>query len=78
MSKLLHRTAAGLLAAGLLIVAGAGCAWSVGSPSKTGNTQQPTEHPTTGQELIDLKRALDQGAITPEEYEAKKQRLLEQ
>lgn len=77
MNKRFIRMAFGLLAGGIISLAGAGCAWSVGSPSKTGNTQQPTEKPTTGQELIDLKRALDQGAITPEEYEATKQKLLE-
>lgn len=34
------------------------------------------ESPTTGQELIDLKAALDQGAITQAEYEGQKAKLL--
>jgi len=32
--------------------------------------------PTEGQQLIDLKRALDCGAITPGEYDAKKSQIL--
>lgn len=32
--------------------------------------------PTSGQQLIDLKRALDCGAITPAEYDAKKAQIL--
>jgi len=46
-----------------------GCAWSIG---------EHKEHalPTRGQELIDLKKARDNGAITEEEYQAQKQRLL--
>lgn len=32
---------------------------------------------TTGQELTDLKKALDTGAITQEEYEAQRKKILE-
>ncbi len=32
---------------------------------------------TTGQELTDLKKALDSGALTQEEYEAQRKRILE-
>jgi hypothetical protein len=32
--------------------------------------------PTTGQQLIDLKRALDTGVITKEEYETLRQRII--
>jgi hypothetical protein len=55
------------------IVAGlfSGCAWSIGDGK--GHT---TIQATRGQELIDLKRARDQGAITPEEYEAQKKQIL--
>lgn len=31
---------------------------------------------TTGQELTDLKKALDAGAITQEEYEAQREKIL--
>jgi hypothetical protein len=40
-----------------------------------GNTEQARKT-TIGQELIDLKRALDAGVITEAEYEAQKARLL--
>ena len=44
----------------------------------TGNAYESiTEiHTTTGQELIDLKRALDAGAITQEEYEELKKKIM--
>ncbi len=32
---------------------------------------------TTGQELLDLKKALDSGAMTQQEYEAHRKRILE-
>ncbi|HZR18603.1 MAG TPA: SHOCT domain-containing protein [Verrucomicrobiae bacterium] len=54
--------------AGLL----AGCVWSVGGKEHVTSAQ-----PTRGQELIDLKKARDQGAITPEEYENKRRQILE-
>jgi dihydroxyacid dehydratase/phosphogluconate dehydratase len=34
------------------------------------------ETPTTGQQLIDLKRAADEGAISREEYDATRAKLL--
>ena len=39
-----------------------GCSWSVGSSPKTANVL-----PTTGQQLIDLQKAKDSGAITDAE-----------
>lgn len=57
-----------MICAGLL----AGCAWSIGDREGSSRVQ-----PTRGQELIDLKRAQDSGAITPEEYELQKKRILE-
>ena len=48
-----------------------GCAWSIGD-SKGHSTVQATR----GQELVDLKRAKDQGAISDSEYEAQKQKIL--
>ena len=46
------------------------CAWSVGGESA--QTQ-----PTRGQELVDLKRAKDQGVINEDEYQAQKRKVLE-
>jgi hypothetical protein len=40
-----------------------------------GGTQND-RRPTAGQELTDLKVALDKGAITPAEYERKKAEIL--
>ena len=48
------------------------CAWSIGE----GKDRITSNQPTRGQELIDLKRAKDQGAITPDEYENKKKEIL--
>lgn len=48
-----------------------GCVWSVGGAKKDTHIQS-----TQGQELIDLKLALDQKAITEEEYETLKQRIM--
>jgi uncharacterized membrane protein len=61
-----------LMVAALLAVFVVGCAWSIGG-SKDGEKHIQA---TTGQELLDLKRAKDAGAITDAEYEAQKQRLL--
>jgi len=49
-----------------------GCAWSIG-----GGKEANTSHiPTRGQELIDIKKAKDLGAITEEEYQAQKNRIM--
>jgi hypothetical protein len=50
-----------------------GCAWSIGSDKAHSSAVRPTH----GQELIDLKKAKDQGAITEEEFEAQKKKILE-
>ena len=57
-----------LLAASLT----SGCAWSIGGKREGSATIQPTK----GQELVDLKRALDSGAITPDEYESQRKAVL--
>ena len=49
-----------------------GCSWSIGGGKERASTTQTTR----GQELIDLKRARDQGAITQEEYENQKRQVL--
>jgi len=48
-----------------------GCAWQVGGDKKV-----TTMAPTTGQQLIDLQKAKDSGAITESEYQAQKAKLL--
>ncbi|HEY3760743.1 MAG TPA: hypothetical protein VGN23_03250 [Verrucomicrobiae bacterium] len=56
----------------LLLTGCAGPNLSLGSGSKT-----VVEKPTLGQQLIDLKKAEDSGAITPSEYQSQKDRLLQ-
>jgi len=48
-----------------------GCAWEVG-----GGHTHATIQPTTGQQLIDLQKAKDAGAITDSEYQAQKAKVL--
>src|SRR5258707_12893985 len=48
------------------------CAWSVGGRHGDASIQ-----PTRGQELVDLKKAKDAGAMTEEEYQAQRKRVLE-
>lgn len=60
----------------LVVTLATGCAWSVGG-SKTTTSSVPGQ-PTLGQELIDLKNAHEQGAISDEEYEKAKAGLIEQ
>ena len=66
-----------------------GCSWDVrlGGGSKTSNTatrsdEKPTigqqvSSPTLGQQLVDLQKAKESGAITEEEYQAQKAKLLQ-
>jgi hypothetical protein len=61
-----------LAIAGLIGALAAGCAWSIGGSEK-GETMV---HPSKGQELLDLKRAKDAGALTDAEYEVQKERIL--
>jgi hypothetical protein len=69
MKKLMLSVAAALAALSLLN----GCiVLSVGGGSKTETTKA-----STGQQLLDLQKARDSGAITPAEYEAQKAKLLE-
>jgi len=50
-----------------------GCAWEVG-----GGDKHVTVQPTVGQQLVDLQRARDAGAITDSEFQAQKARILRQ
>jgi hypothetical protein len=67
MKKLFLSTLAIVLSSFLLI----GCVAALGTGSKT-----VEQKPTVGQQLIDLKKAKDDGAITDSEYQAQKARLL--
>ena len=69
MKTTLVPRALGLLAACLLLN---GCVAAIGNSGKS-----PTGNATLGQQLIDLQKAKDCGAITPAEYEAQKQKLLD-
>ena len=65
---------------GLLVITGllggllSGCAWSIGSDKGSGKIVSQS---TRGQELIDLKRAKDQGAITDDEYQSQRKLIME-
>ncbi len=73
------RLAAVLTGTALLAAVASGCAWSIGE-KKTDccpKTAVQPKSPTRGQELMDLKKARDQGAITEEEYQNQKRKLLD-
>jgi hypothetical protein len=65
-------TAMRLIIAAVAPLAVAGCL-SFGGGSDTSTTVNP---PTTGQQLLDLKKAYDSGAISKEEYEAVRESIL--
>lgn len=65
-SRVRSRTVA--LGAGLLLLLTAGCAVGVGNHSPP--------NPTVGQQLIDLQRAHQSGALSESEYETQRARLL--
>jgi hypothetical protein len=68
MKKLFVPVQVGLLAMTLLT----GC---VGL-SLGGGTKTTTNAPTVGQQLVDLQKAKDAGAITDAEYQAQKTKIL--
>jgi hypothetical protein len=59
----------------LLLLSVAGCL-SIGGGSDTTSTTSTVVQPTIGQQLVDLKKALDTGAVSKEEYETLRQRIL--
>jgi hypothetical protein len=61
---------AGSVAIGILF---SGCAWSIGDGK--GHSTSVVQ-PTRGQELIDLRKARDQGAISEDEYQAQKKAIM--
>ena len=74
--KTLCLSTLGLLAV-LLAGIATGCSWSIGATKgDTSSTPATVSQPTQGQELIDLKKAHEQGALSDEEYEKARQRIL--
>ncbi len=67
MPRISTTAALALPVSAVMLVSAAGCV--------AGNTTR-VEKPTTGRELIELKEALDKGAITEAEYEHQKARFL--
>jgi hypothetical protein len=68
MKKLLLPALTALTAAMLFT----GCSWSVGG----GHTSQVAQ-PTVGQQLMDLQKAKDSGAINDSEYRLEKDKILQ-
>ncbi|UCF92688.1 MAG: SHOCT domain-containing protein [Desulfobacterales bacterium] len=62
----------------LMIVLAAFLATSVGCIGIRGGTEQGKVEQSLGQQLIDLKKAKEEGAITDEEYEKLKEKLIHQ
>ena len=61
-----------LVVAALVATVTAGCAWSIGGTKESEHKVEATK----GQQLVDLKRAKDAGAISDAEYEVQKERIL--
>jgi len=55
----------------------AGCCGSPGEGGKGGTAEVTVKKHTTGQELIDLQKAHESGAISDEEYEKQKEAILD-
>jgi len=55
----------------VVLVSTGGCAWSIGDGKDT-----RIHPPTKGQELVDLKKAKDAGALTEEEYQKEKNTVM--
>jgi hypothetical protein len=47
-----------------------------GCVAVSGGSKSAVNQPTPGQQLLDLQKARDAGAITPEEYQAQKAKVL--
>ncbi|HXR07561.1 MAG TPA: SHOCT domain-containing protein [Candidatus Acidoferrum sp.] len=52
------------------------CGGCIGGLNMGGGSKTEVRNPTLGQQLIDLQKARDSGAISPAEYDAKKAELL--
>ena len=71
MKTLMKKIIGSFLAILAIVTLTAGCSWSVG-----GGQKSVTMQPTVGQQLIDLQKAKDSGAINDQEYQAQKAKLL--
>jgi hypothetical protein len=61
----MNRFRSAVATAGLLaLLSLGGCFWSIG-----GGSQKTVVEHSAGQQLTDLKRALEAGAVSPEEYD---------
>lgn len=72
MKQKLLRTVVLFSMCGILGSVLTGCIASIGS----GKDRVTNVQPTRGQELLDLQKARDKGAITPEEYENQRKLIL--
>ena len=69
------KSIASLLALGLLAFTLSGCVIAMGNR----DLGQPRNNPATlGQQLTDLKKAHDSGALREDEYQAQRKKLLEE
>lgn len=71
MADQMKKLLTSFVAAVVVAMSFTGCVASMGGGTKT--TVNP---PTVGQQLLDLQKARDSGAITPEEYQAQKAKVL--
>ena len=69
------KSIASLLALGLLACTLSGCVIAMGNRDLG---QPRTGSATLGQQLTDLKKAHDAGALTEDEYQAQRKKLLEE
>jgi hypothetical protein len=79
-SSRILRLVTAMLGSAVLVGLASGCAWSIGEKKTEccpSGSAKSVGKPTQGQELLDLKKARDQGAITEDEYQAQKKKLLE-
>jgi len=68
----------GILALSLVLFAFVISGCCGGGSKETKVVTESTSTTTTGQEMQDLKKALDEGAISQEEYDAAKKRILQE
>lgn len=71
MNARLKARCLGVMVAGIVALGVAGCGGG-GAEMKSEITTT-----TTGQQLLDLKKALDGGAITQQEYDRERQKILQ-
>ncbi|MEN8686530.1 MAG: SHOCT domain-containing protein [Desulfuromonadales bacterium] len=72
----MKRAFVGVLVSLVLAIVLAGCCGGGGKETVVVAPESGTGGATAGQQLQDLKAAYDQGAITEEEYEKQKEKIL--